>query len=155
MDDAVSHSVTVLPQQGSWRALSRSITKASYAAYFRQLQQQLCGCVLAGALLGIITGTLVGMYAVSRIIAAVARQHLLPPFLAKVHSKFGTPYISTILQGVATAVIALFTAFDELLHLVSDRAAILFVSSHDKLCGHKQISRITACVREGHCAQTE
>jgi amino acid transporter len=30
-------------------------------------------------------GTLVGMFAVSRIIAAVARQNLLPPFLAKVH----------------------------------------------------------------------
>jgi APA family basic amino acid/polyamine antiporter len=59
------------------------------------------------------------MFAVSRIIAAVARQHLLPPFLAKVHKRFGTPYISTALSGVATAVIALFTSFDELLNMVS------------------------------------
>jgi hypothetical protein len=60
------------------------------------------------------------MFAVSRIIAAVARQHLLPPFLAKVHKRFGTPYISTALSGVATAVIALFTSFDELLNMVSN-----------------------------------
>lgn len=59
------------------------------------------------------------MFAVSRIIAAVARQHLLPPFLARVHKRFGTPHISTILSGVATAVIALFTSFDELLNMVS------------------------------------
>jgi amino acid transporter len=38
----------------------------------------------------LIAGTLVGMFAVSRIIAAVARQHLLPPFLAKVQLQFGT-----------------------------------------------------------------
>jgi hypothetical protein len=51
----------------------------------------------------------VGMYATSRIIAAVSRAHLLPPFLARVHHKLGTPYISTILSGMAAAVMALFT----------------------------------------------
>jgi amino acid transporter len=49
------------------------------------------------------------MYATSRIIAAVARAHLLPPFLARVHHKLGTPYVSTILSGVAAAIMALFT----------------------------------------------
>lgn len=65
--------------------------------------------LFAGAILGIITGTLVGMFAVSRIIAAVARQHLLPPVLATVHKRFGTPWVATVLSGVATALIALFT----------------------------------------------
>lgn len=49
-----------------------------------------------------------------RIIAAVARQHLLPPFLATVHKRFGTPWVATLLQGVATALIALFTGRQEL-----------------------------------------
>jgi APA family basic amino acid/polyamine antiporter len=49
------------------------------------------------------------MFAVSRIIAAVARTHLLPPFLAKVSNRWGTPWIATLLQGIATALIALFT----------------------------------------------
>jgi len=75
--------------------------------------------VALGALMGIVTGTLVGMFAVSRIIAAVSRTHLLPPFLAKVHKRFGTPFIATALQGIATAIIALFTDFAELINMVS------------------------------------
>lgn len=75
--------------------------------------------VAIGALMGIVTGTLVGMFAVSRIIAAVARTHLLPPFLAKVHKRFGTPFVATAIQGVATAVIALFTDFADLINMVS------------------------------------
>jgi hypothetical protein len=35
------------------------------------------------------------------------------------HKRFGTPYILTALSGVATAVIALVTSFDELLNMVS------------------------------------
>jgi APA family basic amino acid/polyamine antiporter len=40
----------------------------------------------------------------------VARQHLLPPVLASVHKRFGTPWVATLLSGVATAIIALFTS---------------------------------------------
>eukprot|EP00879_Flechtneria_rotunda_P002193 GHRR01002379.1.p1 GENE.GHRR01002379.1~~GHRR01002379.1.p1 ORF type:complete len:523 (+),score=115.42 GHRR01002379.1:1539-3107(+) len=95
-------------------------TSGSFAAAFTYVGMDWAHYIVAlGALLGIITGTLVGMYAVSRIIAAVARQHLLPPFLAKIHRRFGTPWITTLLQGVATAIIALFTDFAELINLVS------------------------------------
>src|SRR5690242_8610417 len=59
------------------------------------------------------------MYATARIIAASARQHMLPPFLARVHPKLGTPFISQILSGVSTAVIALFTDFADLVDMVS------------------------------------
>lgn len=56
----------------------------------------------------------VGCYAVARIVAAVGRQHILPPFLARVHPRLGTPYISTILTGLAGALITLFTDFADL-----------------------------------------
>lgn len=56
----------------------------------------------------------VGMYAVARIVAAVGRQHIRPPFFARVHPRFGTPMVSTILTGVTAAVIALFTDFADL-----------------------------------------
>ncbi len=49
------------------------------------------------------------MYGVSRIITTVARDHLLPPYLARVHPRLQTPYIAIIIQGVTTALIALFT----------------------------------------------
>lgn len=51
----------------------------------------------------------VGMYATARIIAAVARQHLLPPLFAKVHARTATPWIATICQGLAVSLITLFT----------------------------------------------
>jgi len=70
----------------------------------------LCHVMLCCLLLCYVVFALqVGMYATSRIIAAVARAHMLPPFLARVHKKLGTPYISTILSGVTAAVMALFT----------------------------------------------
>jgi hypothetical protein len=42
----------------------------------------------------------IGMFAVSRIVAAVARQHLLPPVLARVHKRFGTPHIRWALASL-------------------------------------------------------
>jgi amino acid transporter len=68
------------------------------------------------------------MFAVSRIIAAVARQRLLPPVLASVHSRFGTPWVATLCAGLATALIALFTG--------EGFAGLLFMPSPNKLLFH-------------------
>lgn len=93
---------------------------APFAAAFRTVNMDWARYIVAlGALMGIVTTTLVGMYATSRIIAAVARQHMLPPFLALVHPRLGTPHVSTILSGLAAAVIALFTDFADLADMVS------------------------------------
>lgn len=95
-------------------------TAGSFAAAFSYVGLPWALYIVAlGALLGIVTGTLVGMFAVSRIIAAVARQHLLPPVLASVHGRFGTPWVATLCAGLATALIALFTDFADLLNMVS------------------------------------
>eukprot|EP00775_Hariotina_reticulata_P001934 gene1934-2264_t len=75
--------------------------------------------VALGALMGIITSTMVGMYATARIICSVARQHMLPPFFARIHPKFKTPAIATVCQGIACAMIGLFTDFAELVDMVS------------------------------------
>eukprot|EP00878_Enallax_costatus_P001204 GHUV01001346.1.p1 GENE.GHUV01001346.1~~GHUV01001346.1.p1 ORF type:complete len:380 (+),score=37.80 GHUV01001346.1:378-1517(+) len=93
---------------------------APFAAAFAANNMQWAHYIVAlGALMGIVTTTLVGMYATARIIAASARQHMLPPFLARVHPKLGTPYISQILSGLAAAIIALFTDFADLVDMVS------------------------------------
>jgi APA family basic amino acid/polyamine antiporter len=93
---------------------------APFAAAFAYNNLQWARYIVAlGALMGIITTTLVGMYATARIIAASARQHMLPPFLARVHPRLGTPYISQILSGIAAAIIALFTDFSDLVDMVS------------------------------------
>uniref|UniRef100_A0A383V9I1 Cationic amino acid transporter C-terminal domain-containing protein n=1 Tax=Tetradesmus obliquus TaxID=3088 RepID=A0A383V9I1_TETOB len=93
---------------------------ASFAAAFSYVNMDWARYIVAlGALMGIITTTLVGMYATSRIVAAVGRQHILPPFLARVHPRWATPYVATISQGIASAVIALFTDFADLAEMVS------------------------------------
>jgi hypothetical protein len=59
------------------------------------------------------------MYGASRIITGVARDHLIPPILARVHQKLSTPYLAILGQGLLTAVIALLTDFAELSQMVS------------------------------------
>jgi APA family basic amino acid/polyamine antiporter len=58
------------------------------------------------------------MYGASRIITGVARDHLIPPVLARV-GRFRTPWIAIVMQGVATAILALLSPFSELADMVS------------------------------------
>lgn len=51
----------------------------------------------------------VGMYGVSRIVTTVARDHLLPPLMARVHPKMRTPWIAILAQGIPSALLALFS----------------------------------------------
>jgi APA family basic amino acid/polyamine antiporter len=54
-----------------------------------------------------------------RIFYAMSRDGLLPKFFAKVHKKFQTPHISTIITGVFVGVAALFTSLDEMVDLTN------------------------------------
>jgi amino acid transporter len=50
--------------------------------------------VALGALLGIVTGVLVGQMAVARIFSAVGRAHLLFPVIGNIHYKYHTPAVA-------------------------------------------------------------
>lgn len=56
--------------------------------------------VAAAALMGILTGPLIGFYAGARIIYVLGRERLLPPVFAQMSAKFGTPVVATAVQGV-------------------------------------------------------
>ncbi|MEN3931724.1 amino acid permease [Microvirga sp. W0021] len=59
-----------------------------------------------GAVAGLTTVCLVMIYAQTRAFFAMSRDGLLPKKLCKVHPKYGTPYIVTIIVGCTVALIA-------------------------------------------------
>jgi len=62
-----------------------------------------------GAIAGLTTVCLVLIYAQTRAFFAMARDGLIPEGICKVHPKYGTPHIATILVGTVIALIAGFT----------------------------------------------
>ncbi len=62
--------------------------------------------IKVGAIIGLTSVVLVLMYAQTRIFYTMARDGLLPKVFARVHPRFHTPYINTMLVGLITAVAA-------------------------------------------------
>ncbi|XP_062203529.1 cationic amino acid transporter 6, chloroplastic-like [Phragmites australis] len=71
-----------------------------------------------GASLGILTSLMVAMLGQARYLCVIGRSGVMPAWLAKVHPKTATPVNASVLLGLFTAVLALFTELDILLNLV-------------------------------------
>ena len=65
------------------------------------------GIISIGAIMGITSVLLVMLMGQPRVFFAMSRDNLLPEKISTVHPKFGTPYITTIITGVAVAIIAM------------------------------------------------
>ncbi len=72
-----------------------------------------------GAIIGLTTVLLVLLLGQSRIFFAMSRDGLLPPLFGQVHHRFRTPHVSTLLVGVAVAILAAFAPLKLLAELVS------------------------------------
>jgi APA family basic amino acid/polyamine antiporter len=80
-----------------------------------------------GAIAGLASVVLVMLMGQPRIFFSMARDGLLPPVFGKVHPKFQTPYVTTILTGVVAAVIAGYFPIGLLGELVSIGTLLAFV----------------------------
>ncbi len=93
-----------------------------------------------GAIAGLASVVLVMLMGQPRIFFTMARDGLLPPVFGKVHPKFGTPYVSTIVTGLVAAVIAGMFPIGLLGELVSIGTLLAFVivSAGILVLRHKQ-----------------
>ncbi|XP_043689917.1 cationic amino acid transporter 1-like [Telopea speciosissima] len=83
--------------------------------------------VAAGALKGMTSSLLVGAVGQARYLTHMARTHMVPPWLAHVNEKTGTPVNATVVMLVATAIISFFTGLDILANLLSISTLFIFM----------------------------
>ena len=89
--------------------------------------QWLSPLVKIGAIAGLSSVVLVMMLGQSRIFYSMSKDGLLPKFFSGVHRKYGTPYKSTFVTGIASAIIAGVLPINILGELVSIGTLMAFV----------------------------
>jgi APA family basic amino acid/polyamine antiporter len=83
--------------------------------------------VSLGAVIAMSSVLLVFQLGQPRIFMSMARDGLLPPFLARVHPRFKTPYIGTIITGLFVASFAAFANIAEVVDLTNIGTLFAFV----------------------------
>ena len=83
--------------------------------------------VAVGACIGLTVVVMILMLGQSRVLFAMSRDRLLPPRLAAVHPRYGTPYKITLITGVIVAALAGFVPLSTLAELVNIGTLFAFV----------------------------
>ena len=82
--------------------------------------------ITMGVLAGTTSVALSSLLGQTRIFYVMARDKMLPPAVAKVHPRFKTPVITTMLTGIGVAFLALIVPLNELLNLVNIGTLVAF-----------------------------
>jgi APA family basic amino acid/polyamine antiporter len=85
------------------------------------------GLVAFGAVMSMTSVLLVFQLGQPRIFFSMARDGLLPPWAAKVHPRFKTPHVTTILTGVFVAVPSAFANINEMVNLTNIGTLFAFI----------------------------
>ncbi len=99
-----------------WMDLSTSTAPLALAG-FALLGALGAAFLTIGALLSISGSDEAGILSSARIPYAMAGDGLLPKFFAKVHPKYGTPYVALIIQNTITLIAAIFGTISQLIIL--------------------------------------
>jgi APA family basic amino acid/polyamine antiporter len=89
------------------------------AMKYVQMPNWMVGVVALGSVIAHTAVLLVFQLGQPRIFFAMSRDGLLPKFFAKVHPKYGTPHVATIITGVGVGVFAMFTTLEEMVDLTN------------------------------------
>ena len=87
--------------------------------------------ISVGAICGLTTVLIVLLFGQSRIFFSMSRDGLLPRFFSRVHPRFRTPYLSSLLVGIVVALVAALTPIDVVAELtnIGTLAAFVLVSA--------------------------
>lgn len=83
--------------------------------------------ISVGAVCGLTTVLIVLLYGQSRIFFSMARDSLLPGFFSRIHPRFRTPYLSSLLVGIVVAAVAGLTPIDVVAELTNIGTLTAFV----------------------------
>jgi basic amino acid/polyamine antiporter, APA family len=102
--------------------------KAPLATAFLHVHQHTIATIVSyGALAGITSVILVLLMGQSRVFFAMSRDRLLPPVFSQVSKRYGTPYRTTIVTGIAVAALTFFFGLKTLAELVNIGTLFAFV----------------------------
>ena len=117
----------VLTGMMSYRDINPNDAAPLSTAFSSVGQDAIARIIGIGAAIGIIVVVMILLLGQTRVAFAMARDGLLPPVFAKVHPRFGTPYVVTATVGVFVAVVASLFGISELAELVNIGTLFAFV----------------------------
>jgi APA family basic amino acid/polyamine antiporter len=97
------------------------------AMKYATMPNWMVGVVAFGSVVAHTAVLLVFQLGQPRIFFAMSRDGLLPPFFSKVHPKFKTPHVGTIITGVGVGVTAMFTSLDAMVDLTNIGTLFAFI----------------------------
>ncbi|HEY2771930.1 MAG TPA: amino acid permease [Solirubrobacteraceae bacterium] len=102
--------------------------KAPLATAFQSVGQNTIATIVSwGALFGITSVILVLLMGQARVFFAMSRDGLLPPVFSRVSARYGSPYRTTLVTGVAVAALTFFFPLKTLAELVNIGTLFAFV----------------------------
>jgi APA family basic amino acid/polyamine antiporter len=91
------------------------------------LMRAATGLIAAGGLAGMTSVLLVLFLSQARVFMAMARDGLLPPVFGRVHPRWRTPHIATIVTGIVICAVAALTPIRKLAEMVNIGTLLAFV----------------------------
>jgi APA family basic amino acid/polyamine antiporter len=121
----------IIPYKALVKTLSTSqaepLTLAIQYANIKNWGNFLVGVIAFGSVIAHTAVLLVFQLGQPRIFFSMARDGLLPQSFAKVHPKYRTPYVTTILTGLIVGITAMFTTIDEMVDLTNIGTLFAFI----------------------------